>query len=332
MSPLQRTIFTYELFINSDLLLNSDLVMPEDKQFEISPGESVEMICLRIEEEGIITSAELFRMFLIYFGLDRNIQSGAFTFNPQMSQVEIAKMITDPLARDISLTILPGWRIEEISYSLGLSGIKFSEKEFLDYAYNPTGIAINQVGVQNLNSLEGFLYPGRYVVGRDISLDQFINTVLNEFSVNVDSGLRQAFNNQGLSLIEAVTLASIIEKETMVDTEKPMIASVFYNRLSAGMKLETDPTVQYALGFDLKSNSWWKSPLYFDDLEIISEYNTYQIYGLPPGPISNPSLSSLRAVAYPAETAYYYFRAACDGSGSHNFAITFQEHLLNECP
>jgi UPF0755 protein len=130
---------------------------------------------------------------------------------------------------------------------------------------------------------------------------------------------------------EAVTLASIVEKEAIIDDEKPMIASVFYNRLAIGMRLETDPTVQYGLGYNPSTQSWWKSPLTISDLAVNSAYNTYLITGLPPTPICNPDLGSLRAVAFPAETPYFYFRAACDGSGRHNFAITFEEHDNNQC-
>jgi UPF0755 protein len=147
----------------------------------------------------------------------------------------------------------------------------------------------------------------------------------------MDEDLLNGFERQGLSIYEAVTLASIVEKEAVVDDEKPMIASVFYNRLAQGMRLETDPTVQYALGFSEEWSTWWKSPLSNADLAVESPYNTYLAFGLPPTPICNPDLGSLRAVAFPAETPYLYFRAACDGSGRHNFSITFEEHLNNAC-
>jgi UPF0755 protein len=108
------------------------------------------------------------------------------------------------------------------------------------------------------------------------------------------------------------------------------IASVFYNRMAAGMKLDSDPTVQYALGFNDRKNTWWTNPLTSTDVD--SPYNTYLYPGLPPGPIDNPGLEALQAVANPQSTPYYYFRAACDGSGRHNFARTYQEHLKNACP
>jgi UPF0755 protein len=129
-----------------------------------------------------------------------------------------------------------------------------------------------------------------------------------------------------------VTLASIVQREAVRPEEQAAIASVFLNRLVAGMPLQTDPTVQYALGFDVATNSWWKVPLSTADLEIQSPYNTYQNLGLPPGPISSPGLNAIQAVAYPAQTPYYYFRARCDGSGLHDFSETFDQHLQSGCP
>ena len=144
--------------------------------------------------------------------------------------------------------------------------------------------------------------------------------------------MQEGLTRQNLSLHQAVTLASIIERETRADEEKALIASVFYNRLEAGMRLETDPTVQYALGYDPVGKTWWKSPLYLDDLAVNSPYNTYQNSGLPPGPISNPALATLIAALQPEESPYFFFRARCDGSGTHVFSITFEEHLNNACP
>ena len=136
---------------------------------------------------------------------------------------------------------------------------------------------------------------------------------------------------QGLSLYQGLILASIVQREAVVAAEMPIIASVFHNRLKVPMKLETDPTVQYALGYNASSNSWWKTPLTFSDLEVDSPYNTYLYPGLPPTPIASPGLAALQAVAYPAQTPYYYFRAACDNSGKHNFSETFEQHLQFAC-
>jgi len=111
-----------------------------------------------------------------------------------------------------------------------------------------------------------------------------------------------------------------------------MIASVFLNRMAINMKLDSDPTVQYAAGYQEGRGGWWTNPLSLADLQIDSPYNTYIYNGLPPGPISSPSLAAMQAVATPAQSPYYYFRAACDGSGRHNFARTFEEQVQNACP
>ena len=157
-------------------------------------------------------------------------------------------------------------------------------------------------------------------------------TILRNFDNQVNAEIRAGFANQGLGLFEAVTLASMVEREAINDEEMPMLASVFYNRLLVNQRLASDPTVQYALGYNTEQGTWWTNPLSLADLEIDSPYNTYLYPNLPPGPICNPGLAAMRAVAFPAQTPYYYFRAACDGSGNHLFAETFEQHLANECP
>jgi UPF0755 protein len=248
-----------------------------------------------------------------------------------MSPVQIAEEMLDASPGDAIVSILPGWRIEEISANIAGSGLSISAEAFIDAAYTPAESHLALLPISGVSSLEGFLFPGVYSFPREADLNVVIETFLREFTSQMDSATMDGFERQGLTLNQAVTLASIIEKEAVVDSEKPIIASVFLNRLAQGMRLETDPTVQYALGLQTESGSWWKSPLAVSDLAVDSPYNTYVIYGLPPTPICNPDLSALQAVAFPAETPYLYFRAACDGSGRHNFAITFEEHLNNSC-
>ena len=180
-------------------------------------------------------------------------------------------------------------------------------------------------------SLDGFLFPGEYEIDRKISTEDLILTFLKRFSDEVSEEIISAIQAQGLSLYEGITLASIIQRETFMDDERSVMASVFDNRLQQGMRLETDPTVQYALGFSQEWGNWWKSPLNTGDLQVNSPYNTYIIFGLPPTPIANPDLPSILAVAYPEQTDYYYFRAKCDGSGYHDFSVTFEEHVSKGC-
>ena len=327
----QRILYPVELFLHRDSLYTSFDEFGEDQAFFIEPGESVSMICIRLEQSGLIEDAELFRTYLVYTGLDRQLQSGQFTLNSGMSPIEVAMDLMDATPTEATVTILAGWRIEEVAVNVAGSGLAISREAFVSEAYSPSSVYMSYLPVDTLPTLEGFLYPGSYQIPREAGLGTVFETILTEFRNNVDEDLLNGFDRNGLSIYEAVTLASIVEKEAVVDDEKPLIASVFYNRLSQGMRLETDPTVQYALGFYSEGSTWWKSPLSIGDLAIESPYNTYLVYGFPPTPICNPDLGSLRAVAFPADTPYFYFRAACDGSGRHNFATTYEEHLNNAC-
>ena len=183
-----------------------------------------------------------------------------------------------------------------------------------------------------VNGKEGYLFPGLYPVERDISAESLVNILYQEFLLQITPELESKIANQGLTIHEAVILASIVEREAIIEDEMPLISSVFLNRLRNDMNLAADPTIQYALGFNRDQGTWWTNPLSLDDLKLPSSYNTYENPGLPPGPICNPSLNALQAVADPAQTSYFYFRAACDGSGSHLFSESFQEHLNNACP
>jgi UPF0755 protein len=259
------------------------------------------------------------------------LQAGQYTLNPQMTPMEIAADLLDATPEDVTVSILAGWRIEEIARNVAGSGLAIDAESFNTLAYNPTPDLFTGLPLESAPSLEGLLFPGTYTIPREADLNTVMQTILAAFAANVDAGVVDGFTRQGLTVYQGVVLASIVEKEAVLDEEKPMIASVFYNRLADGMRLETDPTVQYALGYQDEPQTWWKSPLSGEDLGIASPYNTYLNYGLPPTAIANPDLASLLAVAFPAETPYYYFRAACDGSGRHNFAITFEEHLNNAC-
>ncbi len=294
-------------------------------------GESVNSIAFRLQELGIIRNADAFRLYLIYAGLDKGIQAGKYKLSPALNAIQIAQTIQDATPIEVIFHILPGWRLEEIAAALPTSGLQFSPASFLKAARNPDD-SILPASFPNLKSLEGFMLPGEYHLKRDIPLEAFLVAVLQQFDEQVPQDMRDAYKQHGLKLTEAVVLASIIQREAMVEDEQPIIASVFYNRLAQGMRLESDPTVQFALGYNKKQATWWTNPLSSDDLQIISPYNTYLNGGLPPGPICNPGISALRAVAYPAETPYFYFRARCDGSGEHSFAKTYQEHLQNACP
>ncbi|MHB8112679.1 MAG: endolytic transglycosylase MltG, partial [Bellilinea sp.] len=303
----------------------------DSQRFPITPGESVNSVGLRLEQTGLVNNAAAFRLYLIYSGLDTNLQAGDYDLSPAWNTLELAQKLQDSTPLEITFVILPGWRAEEIAASLQTSGLSIQPDEFLAAVQNPPADILNAFGIQ-AGSLEGFLFPGEYRLLRTTDLNRLLRVFAIEFNAHLTAELRSGFEQHGLDLQQAVILASIVQREAMVAEESPMIASAFYNRLAAGMKLDSDPTVQYALGFNQDQTTWWTNPLSLADLETVSAYNTYQNAGLPPGPISNPGLAALQAVAFPADSPYYYFRARCDGSGMHNFAVTFQEHLQNSCP
>jgi UPF0755 protein len=335
--PAPSLSSTQRLYLSALVLLQSnDLTQPanpagEEVHLTINPGESISSITGKLWDAGLITNPGVFRSYLQYTGLDTSLKAGEYTLSPTMSAIEISQAIQTSISADITLTILPGWRLEEIANTLPSSGFTSTAEEFYQATHaNTQGYSFS--GCLSDNSLEGFLFPGSYTVPRGTTIDQLLPQILMNFEAQVTPELRNGFTSQGLDLCQAVTLASIVQREAVQVDEMPMIASVFYNRLNAGSVLASDPTVQYALGYNSSQQTWWTNPLSAKDLQVGSPYNTYLNQGLPPGPISSPGLDALRAVAFPAQTPYYYFRAACDGSGKHLFAETYDEHVANECP
>ncbi len=332
LSLFHRIEYSIQLVANEKDLKDPVEAAGHEVDFKIESGETAASIVDQLNQAGLIRNAETFRVYLLYAGLDTHIQAGDYQLNSGATPLEIAQKLQDATPAEVTFVILPGWRAEEIAASLPTTGLSISPEDFMAAAHSTTAsIPLNQPSA-DINSMEGFFFPDSYQVSRNISLDQLIQVILKNFDLQVTNDIRQGFAHQGLTLLQGVTLASMVQKEAMVEDEQPVIASVFLNRLKKDMNLDSDPTVQYALGYNSSQNSWWTNPLSSADLQIDSPYNTYLYAGLPPGPISNPGLSALQAVAFPAETPYLYFRAKCDGSGTHNFAETLEEQIQNACP
>jgi UPF0755 protein len=332
LKPFQRIYLAAMLLQDQSELLEPTDPFGQEHPFSVELGESVPSITNRLYSDGLISGTEAFRNYLTYAGLDITIQAGEYLLSPSMTPVQIANKMQDATPTVITYHVLTGWRREEIAANLPFSGLGIEPQDFLEAAGQPpSGSPLNQAFPPSA-SLEGFLLPGSYQVRRGTSADDFVLILLQAFDEQVDNELRRGFERHGLSLFQAVTLASIVERESVIEDEMPIIASVFYNRLAAGLKLDTDPSVQYALGYNSAQKTWWTNPLSRTDLQLDSPYNTYLYPGLPPGPIANPGLAALRAVAFPAQTPYYYFRAACDQSGRHNFSETYDQHLQKSCP
>ena len=323
----QVRYYEMQFFLNQGKIFQKGRFV-QDVNFVIESGQSIDRIIDGMAYQGIVSDKTLFRNLLIYRGVDRQILPGKYSFTAGSSMRDVLFILQDASSILVDFVILPGWRMEEIAGALPTSGLSISPEAFLALAASP----VTDPGIAGGEALthEGFFYPGQYAFRRDVSLDDFTGAFLSRFKQKVTPEKREAFAAQGLSVYQAVTLASIVQREAVLDEEKPRIASVFINRLNQGMPLQTDPTVQYSLGFSPEWG-WWKSPLTFQDLQIQSPYNTYIINGLPPTPIANPDEASLNAVAFPEESTFLYFRAACDNSGKHVFSETIEEHSMNGC-
>jgi UPF0755 protein len=331
LDPLQRGLLAAYLNLRRTALTQPAGSDVDVLDVEVLPGQSASAILDQLRDLGIARDPVLMRAYLRYRGIDRSIQSGHYLLSGTMTPRQLAEALQRATLPPIVVTVPEGWRLEQIAESLTGSAVSFTPQDFLDSA--ASGLVPSPL-VSELPAptrLEGFLFPDTYHLDAQSTAIDLLSAMLEAFDRRVTSDLRSGFSSQGLSLFQAVTMASIVEREAVVPDERPMIASVFLNRLAQDMRLDADPTVQYALGRQ-PDGSWWKSGLTMDDLQSTSPYNTYVNTGLPPGPIANPGLDSLRAVAFPADSPFLYFRAACDGSGRHLFAETLEEQLQNACP
>lgn len=325
----QRVQYSALLLWNGGLLTRPLDLTGTEQSFTIAVDEPVNSVANHLESVGLIRDAESFRTYLIYSGLDTSIQAGEYRLSTAMSPIDIAHEMQDATPQEVPFVVLPGWRAEEIAESLPTSGLPITYDEFLAAVQSPPrGFDY----LANADTVEGFLYPDSYIFPRETTANELVRELVRNFGLRLSSEMRRGFEKQGLTVYEAVTLASMVEREAVHEEEGSLIASVYLNRLTVGMKLDADPTVQYAIGYNILQRTWWTNPLTLPDLQLNSPYNTYMYTGLPPTPIANPGLSALRAVAFPEETPYYFFRAKCDGSGYHEFEETFEEHLQNACP
>lgn len=301
-------------------------------KFVIEQGETASGIALRLEEEGLISDASLFKTYVRFHKLDQNLEAGEHTLNKAMTMEEIAATLLHAELREIQITILPGWRLEQIAEMLAES-TTINPDEFLLVAktgsFNYPFLASRPLG----STLEGYLIADTYRIPANVDATGLIDLLLRNFSERVTSQMTLDAQAQGLGLHEMVTLASIVEREALLDSERPIIARVYLNRIAEKLPeaqgyLQADPTYQYARGRDRVTGKWWEGFQVEDVMTLNSPYNTFLYKGLPPGPICSPSLESLKAVANPDENEYLYFYAK--GDGGHAFAKTYEEHLQNQ--
>ena len=293
----------------------------EEKAVTIQQGTAVAEILRKLEREGIIADAKLARSYLVYFMGDPTIQAGEYVFEGPLTTAQVLRKLVRGDVVSHSVTLVEGLTLEETAEQLSREG--FGRREvFLDVMRSPELISDFDPDAPDL---EGYLFPETYSFASGTSERQIVSTMVKTFRDRFESEVRPllAEGPPGRTVRQVVTLASIVEKEAQVESERPVIAAVYQNRVDRGIGLHADPTVIYAL----KRVGRWNGNIRRDDLRIDSPYNTYRYAGLPPGPIASPGLASLRAAAAPSDVPYLYFVSRNDGS--HVFAETLAEHNRN---
>ena len=325
--PFSRyTLISTKLFIRSHLQQESVTINRQEKTFIAKSGRTAAEIALDLENEGFISQAEDILLYWEYKGLDRFVRDGVYLIEPNLSYQLLGDRLASGETGYTTFAFLPGWRKEEIDALLFQSGL-IDTRLNLDLNLSTCRSEIKDGNI----SIEGFLFPDRYQIPDSTAAQAIYCLFVERFFSIIPENYSSLITGQGLDLFEAVTLASIVEKEMVDITEAARIAGVFYNRLSIGMPLQSDPTVQYATASRAGGPDWWNIDITQEDLQIDSPYNTYQVVGLPPAPICNPGLTALMAVASPEVHDFYYFRAACDNSGKHVFSETYEQHLAAGC-
>lgn len=289
-----------------------------DVRFNVPVNATAAVVASALKSQRLIRSATLFRILARLRGEDKDFKAGVHLLKSSLStpQVMSSLAVGDRLVGDVVLTIPEGYTLVQIAQSLQSSGVT-SEQGFLEAAKSanvPTG-AVSFPLPQG--SLEGYLFPDTYFLQPDSKPEAAVAKMLANFERKVYVPLKTEFASSSLSFNEVVILASMVEREAKLPRERPLIAGVYINRLRKGMKLDCDATIQYALGHH-------KARLLYSDLTVDSPYNTYVHPGLPPGPICNPGLDSVRAALQPLQSDYLYYVARPDGS--HTFSRTMSEH------
>ena len=298
------------IFVTSILSVNNREV--NSSVITIEKGMSLNSVSNLLLENEIIVNQNIFKLKVITRGLASKIPTGRFLIDGKISDAILIDLIFNKGPIKLKLTIPEGSQSKNLFKDINT--LLNTDYDFNKY-FNSTEI-LEQYKV-DASSLEGYLYPDTYYLYHDSSPEEIIDLLLSEFWKKFDENLQDRANQLGFSVHEVVTLASIIEGEAMLDSERSTISSVYHNRLKINMKLQADPTIQYIIPGPPKTLS-------NRDLRIKSDYNTYQNYGLPPGPINNPGIASIKAALYPEDTNFLFFVA--QGDGSHAFTTNEKDH------
>ena len=277
----------------------------EEKIFVIESGQGLEKIAENLNEAGLIKSKWGFIGYIAYKDWTTKLQAGEYALSSSLSIRQISRKIVegDAITHEARIVIPEGFTLKQIDARLANNGL------------------IKQGELLAKPELEGYMFPDTYDFNRDATLDEIIVVMMDNFDKKLDDNLVAEIQRQGKTIKEIITMASIIEKELPLYNDKRIISGIFWNRVGDNYPLQSCATIAYILGVD----KWIYST---EDTKVDSLYNTYQNIGLPPGPINNPGILSIKAAVYPINTDYYFFLSAPDGQTI--YSKTFEEHLDNK--
>lgn len=302
-------LLVYTLLISMEVNIN-----PEQAEFEIAKGSTLHKITRQLKERGIINHSRLFMVVAKIKFQANDLKAGKFYLNGIHTYSHLINRLCRAVDHQVKVIIPEGTMIKEMAY---IFQEKFNIEPEIFISFTEDSLLINSLDI-DAKSLEGYLFPDTYLFSEASTPEMIITKMVGRFQTVMAESIGTKLEMSGMNLHNTLTLASIVEGECIIDSERVIVASLYLNRLAKNMRLESDPTIQYIIPDGPRR-------LYNKDLRIRNPYNTYRYKGLPPGPINNPGLSSIMAAVEPAETDYIYMVAK--GDGSHRFTHNYFDFL-----
>lgn len=296
----------------------------QNKIFEIVKGDGNAAVGKNLEKAGLVSNKFYFYFYIRSHGLLNKLYPGQYFLNGDMAVPEIAAIVTNSKKAYEKVTFIEGWTAKQMASELTSHG--FDGGAFLNLANNPSGEIIAQFAALTDKpadaALEGYLFPDTYYFSKDATPEGILKKILSNTDAKMNPDIADAAKAQDKSLSRILIIASIIEKEVKSDADRAIVSGIFWNRLKIGQALQSDATLTYIFGDKNAKHSG-------EQLKIDSPYNSYLYKGLPPGPVSNPGLSAIRAAIYPQNTDFNYFLSD-PKTGQTIFAKTYAEHVANK--
>lgn len=293
-----------------------------EKSFEILKGEGGSVVASNLKRDGLISGNWYFYYYLRAHNFSDKILPGKYELSGKMTIPEIVALITQKKDDSIKLTFPEGWGSKKMADRLSENGLDGGA--FLKIVNNPEDLKVKYNFLQDakIKSLEGFLFPDTYFFKKDESAENIVTKMLGNFNTQFSVSAREEIIKRKISILDVIIMASILEKEVRTDEDRAIASGIFWDRIKIGQALQSCATLAYVLGENKKQYS-------YDDIQTVSLYNTYQNKGLPPGPISNPGLSAIKAAIYPTDSNFNYFLSDPE-TGKTVFSKTYEEHVANK--